>query len=311
MLLTVEHRLETARSLGLDHVAAEVSAALRRADIPVVLLKGAALATWLYDDGAVRPYGDIDLLVAPAEHSRAEAVLVSLGFDDWRLGLSPLEAAAHAREWARDGVYVDLHHSLWGVGLDPALAWLLLVEGTETLAVGGGQLSVLGRPAQALHVALHAAQHGPRHPKPAQDLARALTRLPIDTWQQAAALAGRLGAAEAMGAGLRLAAGGPDLAARLGLPSRAPLVVEVSATSRARGAKALAKVIATPGIGPKSVRAARLAVPSCSLVRLSVPFAARSRAGLAVGYVWLVLSRIRRLPRAAVGVARVSLENRR
>lgn len=311
MLVRMDHRLQTARSLGLDYVAAEVCAALGAAQIQVVLLKGPALATWLYDDGTVRPYGDVDLLVAPDDHPRAERVLSALGFVRILPGRSAREEVAYARGWTRGGTHVDLHRALWGVGIEPARAWPMLLAGTESLAVGGGNVTVLGPPARALHVALHAAQHGPHHPKPAQDLARALARLPFETWQLAAALAGRLGAAEAMAVGLRLESAGAGLASRLGLPVRAPLVVSVSAASVPRGTKALATLLGTPGLGARAAQVARLMVPSRAQVRATVPFARRTRAGMVVGYVWLALGRVWRLPRAAAGVARVSLANRR
>jgi hypothetical protein len=312
MLEIVDARLQTARSLGLDHVAAEVSAALSAAGLRVVLLKGAALATWLYDDGTVRPYGDVDLLVAPGDHDKAERVLAVLGFVRKGLGLSALEEPDHARAWARDGATIDLHRSIWGVGIDRALAWPILTEATETIGVGGGGVEVLALPARALHIALHAAQHGPRHPKPAQDVARAVAKLPFGTWQEASVLAGRLGAQEAMGAGLRLVPGGQELASRLELPNTTSLALGARVGSTTRGAAVLANLLdGPPGFGDKVVRTARLVVPSPAQLRASVPFARRSRSALAVGYVWLPLVRASRLPRAAIAVARVRRDLRR
>lgn len=311
MLVEVDPRLETARSLGLDHVAVEVSGALRRAGVAVVLLKGAALATWLYDDGGLRPYGDVDLLVAPGDHAKAERILVALGFGDKTPGLSALEQVRHARAWSRDGATVDLHRSLWGIGIDPALAWPVLSEGTETLRLGGGSVEILAAPARALHVALHAAQHGQSHSKPSRDVARAVARLPSGTWEEASAVARRLGAQEAMAAGLRLVPQGAELATRLGLPTGASLTVRARASSTTRGAIGLAEVIETPGFGAKVARTARLAVPSPAQVRLSLPFAGRSRSRLAVGYLWLPLLRASRLPRAALAVARIRRDTRR
>jgi hypothetical protein len=162
-----------------------------------ILLKGAAIATWLYDDGSLCPCGDADLLVAPADFATAEGVLSALGFALRSPGLSPLEETPCERVWMRGGALLDLHRSLWGVGAEPSVAWALLSEGTGVLSVGGGTIEVLGPPARPLHVALHAAQHGRREAKPRQDLARAASRVPLDTWRQAAELAGRLHAAPA------------------------------------------------------------------------------------------------------------------
>ena len=54
-----------------------------------VLLGGAAISTWLYDDGAPRGYNDVDLLVVPDRWPAAEAVLRDLGFDLAMPGTSP------------------------------------------------------------------------------------------------------------------------------------------------------------------------------------------------------------------------------
>jgi hypothetical protein len=306
----VDPRLETVRSLGLDHVAAEISSALGRAGIRALLLKGAALATWLYDDGTVRPYGDVDLLVAPSDFGRAERVLGGLGFAAKFAGISAVEEGPRARVWTRGGATVDLHRSVWGVGIDPAPAWRVLTEGAETLAVGGGLVEVLGPPARALHVALHAAQHGTWHPKPGQDVSRAVTRLPTAVWRAAADLARRLDASEAMAAGLRLDPDGARLATLLGLPTSASLVIAVRATSTARGATALAELLGTPGFGAKAAHLARLAVPTPAVLRAALPATRRSPVALAVGYVWLPLRRASRLPRAVEAVIRASRQNR-
>jgi hypothetical protein len=302
--------LETARCLGLDHLAVEVSSALVGAGIRALLLKGAALATWLYEDGTLRPYGDADLLVAPADFGQAERVLRGLGFVALHPGLSAIEEGGRARVWTRAGATVDLHRGLCGVGIDPALAWSVLTADVETLAVGGGRVEVLGRPARALHVALHAAQHGPSHPKPGQDVSRAVAQLPTATWQAAADLAARLDAREAMAAGLRLDPQGARLAALLDLPAGASLAIAVRAASATRGAASLAELIGTAGFGAKAAYFARRAVPTPAGLRAEWPAARRSFATMAVGYVWVPLWRASRLPRAVLAVARASRENR-
>jgi hypothetical protein len=48
------------------------------ANVPVIVLKGAALATLVYASPALRPMGDIDLLVHRRDQDRVEAVLRSL-----------------------------------------------------------------------------------------------------------------------------------------------------------------------------------------------------------------------------------------
>jgi len=57
-----------------------ILAAFERADIPVILLKGAALAQTLYPDPALRPMSDLDLLVHPSAVSSAQRVLEYIGY---------------------------------------------------------------------------------------------------------------------------------------------------------------------------------------------------------------------------------------
>ena len=67
-----------------------------------------------------------------------------------------------------------------------------LSAGTERQRVGGIKVEVLRPAARALHVALHAAQHGSRASKPTEDLRRALALLDDDLWHEAAVLAAHI-----------------------------------------------------------------------------------------------------------------------
>ena len=74
-------RLSAFRRLTLDSALAEI---LRRFDVHGVrslLLKGAAFASWLYDDPRERPYGDVDLLIRPDQFDLAKGVLAELNFE--------------------------------------------------------------------------------------------------------------------------------------------------------------------------------------------------------------------------------------
>ncbi|MEZ4766862.1 MAG: nucleotidyltransferase family protein [Caldilineales bacterium] len=57
-----------------------MSAALNRAGIEPIILKGHALADQLYADPLVRPSADIDLLVARSDLARAEDALAATGY---------------------------------------------------------------------------------------------------------------------------------------------------------------------------------------------------------------------------------------
>ena len=87
-------------------------------------------------------------------------------------------------------------------------------------SVGGVEVPVLDRIGVALHVVVHAMQHGfALHT--AEDLRRAIDALPLEGWQEVAQLAEGLGIAGVIGLGLRQLPQGADLAGRLGLPHMA------------------------------------------------------------------------------------------
>ena len=118
---------------------------------------------------------------------------------------------------------VDLHRWLAGAEESPAAAWDALVARRTWIEVGGRRAAVLDRAGQAMHLALHAAQHGPAYRRQLGELALALERWPADVWDSAAELAEEIGATPAFAAGLRLLPRGAAEAARLGLPSTAEL----------------------------------------------------------------------------------------
>ena len=112
------------RDAALSALAHERSL-LRIADlleVQAIVLKGSWLARSVYDQTALRPVRDIDLLLAPDEVVAAWKALQAKGFTQ----AEPLELAP--AEWARrykhmpalrdpDGVVVELHARLWDDGL--------------------------------------------------------------------------------------------------------------------------------------------------------------------------------------------------
>jgi hypothetical protein len=68
------------RNLRAGRQIQVVTDALKDANIPVILMKGPALARTVYPDPALRQSNDIDLLVQPQNLPAAEAVLEKLGY---------------------------------------------------------------------------------------------------------------------------------------------------------------------------------------------------------------------------------------
>lgn len=280
--------LAQARTLSADAAAVEVVAALREAKVPVVLLKGRALAGWLYA-GDTRLYTDVDLLVAPDRVRVAEQVLARLGFGPVDEGLErPPHGMIHSVPWVRpsDLANVDLHRTLFGVGVAPAKVWQEVALAPEQISLNGLSIDVLPTAARALHVVLHAAQHDDGAHKALEDLARALRRVEPEVWAEAAALAERLDATPTFALGLGMLPEGEALARDLGVVG---IDVARAATAKGSGAKLAVgfdRLSRTPGLRARAAMVAREAVPSRSFIRYWSPLARRGRAGLLVAYLW-------------------------
>ena len=288
-----------AHDLRIDRLTAEVVTGLEQGGLPSVLLKGPSLAALLYR-GGLRAYGDVDLLVPRAERGRAEAVLRSIGFRRGQGGWMGLSCS-----WFRgEGETVDLHTSLFGVEAEPDVAWGTLSDATGLLRVGGREVRVLSEPALLMHVALHAAQHGDEHPKPLEDLRRAIAAADTEQWRAAAAVAQPLRALGAMSAGLHLVPEGACLADRLELPTAWSAAVSLHATPAGpltKGFEQLAQL--RPAQRPGYLL--RTALPPPTYLRRWSGLARRGPIGLAGAYAGRPLWLLAHAPRGLVRWARI------
>lgn len=245
-------RLATARALATDAACAVVIQAWRKRGIEAIVLKGPSTAEWLYR-GECRPYQDADLLVSPDRRLEAGAALHELGFTP-----ASQPDSEHAHPWVRrmDGCVIDLHTTVWGMNRRGVEVWRELECWVEPRFIGRVEVHVLGVPARALHLALHAAQHR-EVPKPRADLRRALDHTSLSDWRQAEQLAERVWALPLMALGLQLEPTGRTLLrelplARAGLLAEvdnAPLAVGLTRLAAARGVRGKANVLAK-GIAP-------------------------------------------------------------
>lgn len=274
------------RKLALDVVAVEVVDLLAEHGIRSILLKGPAFGSWLYEKGESRPYSDIDLLVDPADQERLRPLLAAEGFRHWDLGTSAGERP-HDQIFSRasDGSTLEVHWTLPGVEASDDVAWSALARGTEKLRLyDGGEVDVLGAPARSLLVALHAAHHGSSSPRPLEDLARALARTPENVWSDAASLARRVGAIEAMAAGLRLDPTGAALCEQLELPPGSSLVQALKSAGAPPPAIAVARLSELPGMRRKALFLIKELTPPPDFMRAAYPIAHRGPLGLSLAY---------------------------
>ncbi len=157
-----------------------------RERIPVILLKGCALAPTLYPAANLRVLGDLDLLIPRAEAERAGAWMRAQGYApllDLERGFR--ERFACEQCYVRGGkqpAQVDLHWHLFNHTHQRAripIEWFW--ERTTPVQVGGRTAQIFSPEAQLLHLATHfVLHHRGDGLKWSYDLALLLTRERIE-----------------------------------------------------------------------------------------------------------------------------------
>jgi hypothetical protein len=286
--------LATAKRLRIDAATAEIARGFESAGVQSRLLKGPALATWYADDPA-RTYMDCDLWLRPGDTSTAAEALAGLGFSPCVYDRDlPEWWESHAQAWSRDadGVVVDLHRRLQGIGVDVETAWEVLAAPAERLPVAGELVAALALPARVLYVTLHAAHHGRGTAKAVSHVERAVSAVDDATWRHAAALAERVAALDAFAAGLRLVPAGAALADRLGFRHVQSVKVALEASGPPPVALGFEQLASAGGWWARVGIIARKVVPPPSFIRRWWPVAEDDRRMLALAYlyrpVWLL-----------------------
>ena len=140
--LLVAGLVGAAERLRIDAATVEALQAFATARVECVVLKGPTLTSWLYPEEARRSYLDSDLLIRPGQEKEAERVLQRLGFEQrWDESALPDWWREHGSDWERaaDGVRIDLHRTLPGIGLEAAKAWKILTAEVESVVIAWGQ----------------------------------------------------------------------------------------------------------------------------------------------------------------------------
>jgi hypothetical protein len=144
-----------------EHQVAEVFRVLRSAGVEPILLKGWAIGR-LYPEAGLRPTGDIDLCVAPAQHATAQAVLNS---------------PEYRRFW------VDLEHD--EISKLGCRSFDELYDCSELVKLEGTLVRVLGAEDHLRVLCLHLLKHGAWRPLWLCDVAAALESRPATfNWER-------------------------------------------------------------------------------------------------------------------------------
>jgi hypothetical protein len=158
------HRTARRNLLLLSELAACLRA-LTAAEVPVIVLKGAALTETVYDNVALRPMGDVDVLVRASDLATTRRTLEALGYALAAMETHPGALADYENELTlrkpghRDTL-VDVHWSLFDSPYYQtriAMDWFW--DSARTASIAGVPSLVLGPEALTIHLCGHLALH--------------------------------------------------------------------------------------------------------------------------------------------------------
>jgi len=146
-----------ARNVRLYHGLSKVLKGLKNDGIPVIVLKGAHLAEAVYNNIALRPMTDIDLLIKKADLSRAGEKLLGLGYV--QSGNSCVTQSHLAAYTKPGGVRIEIHPVIE----IPTSPFKIDVDGLWERArpamIAGVKVMVLSPEDLMLHLCIHASFH--------------------------------------------------------------------------------------------------------------------------------------------------------
>ena len=147
------------RNTALADELLRVLAAFRQAGVAALPVKGLVLAETLYGSLALRPLGDLDVLVRPADLPSARAALGELGFAQadepgYENAYHPYHDPPYYRRAVGGSICLELHWGLWAshfFSLEIDALWRRAV----LAQIHGADLSILSPEDTLLHLAIH------------------------------------------------------------------------------------------------------------------------------------------------------------
>ncbi len=155
-----------AEQLNMTHELARLLKVFNKSDVPVMLLKGAALTQTVYADPGLRPMSDLDLLVRPEHMDAAFGILEGAGC---RRGAELLRDDFFPRfyyetEWLTNSprpVRIDLHaRALRPLRISRTMPDDALWHGSRRIDIHGATAWIPSPEAMFIHLCAHAAYHG-------------------------------------------------------------------------------------------------------------------------------------------------------
>jgi hypothetical protein len=147
------------RNTTLADELLRVLVTLRQAGVAALPVKGLVLAETLYGSLALRPLGDLDILVRPADLPRARAALGELGFvqadePGYENAFHPYHDPPYYRRALGGSICLELHWGLWAshfFQLESDMLWRRAVPAQ----IHGATVSILSPEDTLLHLAIH------------------------------------------------------------------------------------------------------------------------------------------------------------
>jgi hypothetical protein len=144
-------------SLNNTRTYHELSQILKSADsngIPIIVLKGAALAGLVYTSHALRPMNDMDLLIKPEDIRKANDMLIQLG---WKCKIQDelleiLNQQGADLEYVKNSM-IDLHTTL------RELPSVDLWANSKSVNIASLNMQILGYEDFLMHISLHIYKH--------------------------------------------------------------------------------------------------------------------------------------------------------
>jgi hypothetical protein len=153
-----------ARNIRLFHELSQVLRVFEKNDIPVIVLKGIHLAKFVYDNIALRPMSDIDLLVREIDLSRVEEKLTELNYHSQKPIRNEEECKSfqHLAPYVKQkAIPIEIHWTITRPNSNFTIdAASDLWERARPVTIDGAKSLVLSPDDLLLHLCFHTSYHG-------------------------------------------------------------------------------------------------------------------------------------------------------
>ena len=158
---------QSIRSLRIYGQLSRILDHMNQADIPIILLKGAYLAKWIYGDIALRPMSDIDLLCRNRDAQAVQQILKGLGYEEMKNiaqsrfhGKLSLKKASHLPPFIiNNAVRVEIHADIFTKAPYKTREMERVWETIIPLDLDGLETYTLSLEHQLLYLSFHLHKH--------------------------------------------------------------------------------------------------------------------------------------------------------